>query len=69
MGLSPVELCWSEAGGALRPLIASVGARTARRRSFSAELMMLNRRAWFWSGYENNDDDVELECLWMAMRK
>ena len=28
---------------------------------------MLNRRAWFWSGYENNDDDVELECLWMAM--
>ena len=47
MGLSLVELSWSDAGGALRPLIASGGARTARGRSFSAELMMLSRSAWF----------------------
>lgn len=45
MGLSLVELSWSDAGGALRPLIASSVTRTARRRSFSAELMMLNRSA------------------------
>ena len=45
MGSSLVELSWSDAGGALRPLIASGGTRTARRRRFSAELMMLNRSA------------------------
>ena len=67
MGLSLVELSWSDAGGVLRPLIASGGTRSARRRSFFAELMMLSRSAWFWSGHENNDDDVELGCLWMAM--